>query len=86
MRGRMGRTRARAGASAAVAISPAMDLAVSAAALHSPRNRVYEMRFMRSLLNRYRRKRALFPERYGRLKLRPYHSIWDFDEQITAPL
>lgn len=69
---------------AVVGISPAMDLAVSAAALHSPANRIYEMRFMRSLLNRYRRKQALYPDLYGELTVRPFHSIWDFDERVTA--
>ena len=69
---------------AVATVSPAMDLAVSAAALHSPRNRLYEMKFMRSLLNRYRRKRKLFPDLYDQVRLRAFDSIWDFDEFVTA--
>jgi len=69
---------------AGVGVSPAMDLAPSADALHNFANRVYEYRFLKSLRNRVRRKALLYPERYDVKHLRGLRSIRDFDEQITA--
>ena len=69
---------------AAVGVSPAMDLAPSADALHDIANRIYEYKFLRSLRNRVRRKAALYPELYDVKYLRGLRSIRDFDEQITA--
>jgi len=72
---------------AAAAVSPAMDLGPSADALHRWQNRVYEWKFLWSLQRRYRRKAALFPDRYSRhgvgwTKMR---SLRQFDDKITAP-
>ena len=50
---------------AVVGVSPAMDLAVSADALHSVPNRVYEWKFLRGLRRRFRRKAELFPAIYS---------------------
>lgn len=69
---------------AGVGVSPAMDLAASADALHDLANRVYEYRFLRSLGKRVRRKAALYPGLYDVNYLRGLRSIRDFDEQITA--
>jgi hypothetical protein len=69
---------------AGVGVSPAMDLAASADALHALANRVYEYRFLRSLRRRIQRKAALYPEHYDVRYLRGLRSIRDFDEQITA--
>ena len=69
---------------AGVGVSPAMDLAASADALHDLANRVYEYRFLRSLRKRVERKAALYPEHYDVQYLRGLRSIRDFDEQITA--
>ena len=69
---------------AGVGVSPAMDLAASADALHNLANRVYEKRFLRSLRRRIRRKAALYPEHYDLKYLQGLRSIRDFDEQITA--
>jgi uncharacterized protein len=69
---------------AAVGVSPAMDLAPSADALHDLANRIYEYKFLQSLRNRVRRKAALYPELYDVKYLRGLRSIRDFDEQITA--
>ena len=46
---------------AVVGVSPAMDLAVSADALHNISNRVYEWKFLVGLRRRFRRKAELFP-------------------------
>ena len=70
---------------AAVAVSPAMDLAPSADALHEPANRAYEWHFLRNLMNRYRRKAALFPDRYAAEPPEAIRSIREFDDRITAP-
>jgi hypothetical protein len=69
---------------AAVAVSPAADLAPSADALHEPANRIYEWNFLRNLMKRFRRKASLFPERYGDGKIGPVRSIREFDDLITA--
>jgi predicted alpha/beta-fold hydrolase len=69
---------------AGVGVSPAMDLAASADALHDLANRVYEYRFLRSLGRRVRRKAQLYPGLYDVQYLRGLRSIRDFDEQITA--
>ncbi|HZR27599.1 MAG TPA: alpha/beta fold hydrolase [Terriglobales bacterium] len=67
------------------AISPAMDLAPSADALHQAANRIYEQKFLRGLMRRYRRKAALFPKRYTTAGLKRMRSVREFDDVITAP-
>jgi predicted alpha/beta-fold hydrolase len=69
---------------AGVGVSPAMDLAASADALHDPANRIYEYKFLNRLRKRVRRKAALYPGLYDVRYLRGLRSIRDFDEQITA--
>jgi predicted alpha/beta-fold hydrolase len=69
---------------AAVGISPAIDLAISADALHNRGNRLYEWKFMQGLRSRIRRKAALFPDRYDLQYLRGVKTIREFDDQITA--
>jgi uncharacterized protein len=69
---------------AVAAVSPAMDLAVSADALHLPRNRVFEWRFLFSLRQTLRRKQCLFPEQFQTSK-QWWRSIRDFDDCVTAP-
>ncbi|MDR3735264.1 MAG: alpha/beta fold hydrolase [Acidobacteriaceae bacterium] len=69
---------------AAVAVSPAADLAASADMLHRTINRGYEWRFMRALSRHYLHKVALYPDIYSAARLYNLHSIREFDEQITA--
>ncbi len=71
---------------AGVGVSPAMDLAPSADALHHPVNRPYEWKFLRGLRRRVLRKAALYPDRYSidRRDLRLMRSLRDFDDRITA--
>ena len=66
------------------AVSPAMDLAASADALHSWQNWLYEQKFLRGLRRRYRRKAMLFPSRYDLSHLKRFASILEFDHKITA--
>jgi uncharacterized protein len=69
---------------AGVGVSPAMDLAPSADALHEGANRIYEWKFLNGLRRRMRRKAALYPERYDVRHLDGMRSLRDFDDQITA--
>jgi uncharacterized protein len=69
---------------AVAAVSPAADLGASADAMHEPANLIYEWKFLFSLMRRYKRKSALFPDRYGKVVRFP-RSIREFDDVITAP-
>jgi hypothetical protein len=71
--------------SAVAAVCPAIDLAPGSDALHEPLNRLYEWRFLRSLLARYSRKAKLFPAVYAPLReIGPVRSIREFDNKILA--
>ena len=70
---------------AAAAISPGMDLSISADALHSLSNRLYELRFLFSLWRSMRRKAKQYPRQHRRPPLRSLRSIRDFDDAVTAP-
>ncbi len=69
---------------AAVGVSPAMDLAASADALHDVSNRVYEWKFLMGLRRRFRRKAELFPAIYSVEGLQKVATLRQFDDQITA--
>ncbi|MFG0317815.1 MAG: YheT family hydrolase [Planctomycetota bacterium JB042] len=70
----------------AVAVSTPLDLEASAAALESTRlNRLYMRRFVKDLARVYRRKVALFPERYRIESLEGVETLRQFDDRITAP-
>src|SRR5215471_3266007 len=69
---------------AGIGISPAMDLAASADALHERTNRVYEWKFLLGLQRRINRKAALYLGRYDTGCLRGMRSLREFDDQITA--
>ena len=68
---------------AVAAVSPAADLGPSADAMHDWSNRVYEWKFLLGLMRRFKRRIAMYPERYR--KSRWPASIRDFDHRITAP-
>src|SRR5204862_1657956 len=63
-------------------VSPVMDLAPSANALHNRINRMYEMKFVRGLSRLFARKAKLFPSRYDLNRLIGVRSIREFDERI----
>jgi len=69
---------------AVAAVCPAMDLAVSADALHLPMNRLYEQYFLWRLKARMRAKAKCFPGRYDLSRLRRLRSLRDFDDKVTA--
>ena len=70
---------------AAVGVSPAVDLAASADALHDRSNRMYERHFLKNLKRRFRRKVELFPEIYSADGAASIRTIREFDHRITAP-
>src|SRR5882757_2250661 len=67
-----------------IGVSPAVDLQPSADALHLPQNRLYELKFLRNLLRRFRRKAMLFPHAYDRNRAVGIRSLREFDDRITA--
>lgn len=69
---------------AVAAVSPAIDLAACADALHRPGNRLYEWNFLWGLKRRMRAKARLFPGRYQTRGLSRLGSVRAFDDQVTA--
>ena len=69
---------------AVASVCPAVDLAPGSDALHEPRNRIYEYRFLRGLMRRYRRKAVLYPGRYQTAAIGPIRSLREFDDKIVA--
>jgi len=69
---------------ALAAVSPAIDLAACADALHRPGNRLYEWNFLWGLKRRLRAKARLFPGCYETQGLRRLGSVRAFDDQVTA--
>jgi uncharacterized protein len=67
-----------------IGVSPAIDLGPSATALHKPENRLYERRFLRNLLRRFRRKVRLFPRAFDPNRAAGIGSLREFDDRITA--
>lgn len=68
---------------AVAAVSPAADLAASADAMHVGSNKIYEWKFLLSLMRSFERKRKLFPDRYKKVGRFPA-SIREFDDVVTA--
>jgi uncharacterized protein len=69
---------------AVATVCPAIDLAAGADALHEPANRIYEWRFLRGLLRRFRHKAELFPAIYKTAGIGPIRSIREFDGKVVA--
>jgi len=66
-------------------VCPALDLSRCADALELRENYLYQRHFVKGLMERYRRKAELFPERYSRNGLGPIRTVREFDDSITAP-
>lgn len=69
---------------AVAAVSPAADLGPSADAMHQFANRMYEYKFILSLMRRLRYKVSLFPELY-RMPARWPRTLREWDDVVTAP-
>jgi predicted alpha/beta-fold hydrolase len=65
------------------AVSPTIDLRSCVEAIEWRSNRLYKHSFLRSMKNRIRRKRRLFPELYDTKGLGRVRSLKDFDERFT---
>ncbi|HVZ16058.1 MAG TPA: alpha/beta fold hydrolase [Terriglobales bacterium] len=69
---------------AVVAISPAIDLGLSAYALHEWQNRIYEYGFLLGLYRSYGKKIRLYPDLYRPYPLFSIRTLRDFDDRITS--
>ena len=67
-----------------VGVCPALDLAPSADALHSPSNLLYEIYFLWKLRRRLRDKARCFPEHFDVARGRGLRSLREFDDKVTA--
>jgi len=68
----------------AVAVSPSIDLGPTADALHRRINRLYERRFLRRMVKRFRLKARLFPRAYDPRHIVGIRSLRQYDERITS--
>jgi predicted alpha/beta-fold hydrolase len=66
-------------------VCPSMDLSACADALEERQNYLYQRHFVKGLLERYRTKCELFPERYRRNGFGQIRTVREFDDAITAP-
>ena len=73
------------GLSAAVAVSPPLDLSACADAMEAPRNRLYQRRFVRMLSDSYRRRQRARPDLFPAGREVGLRTVREFDERITAP-
>lgn len=70
---------------AVASICGAMDVAAAADALHRGASRFYEWMFVRELVQLFEKKAKLFPDIFRPDSLRKFHSIREFDNDITGP-
>jgi uncharacterized protein len=70
---------------AVAGVSPVVDLAPSADALHEPANRIYEWKFLRGLVQRYACKCELFPQTFDPTRSRGVRSLREFDDRVMSP-
>jgi uncharacterized protein len=72
------------GLRAVIGVSPSIELAACVDALEEPRNRIYQIYFVRRLKNHFTAKARLFPEMYTARKLAGVRTLRDFDDKVTA--
>jgi len=68
-----------------IAVSTPIDLAECVRRIDSRENFLYQQRFVRSLCRRYRRRHIAQPELFPLNGLDRIRTIYDFDDQFTAP-
>jgi predicted alpha/beta-fold hydrolase len=71
---------------AAIAVSTPYDLARSSRAINSGFARLYQWNFLRSLKRKARLKLAQHPDVGSASSLDALETMWEFDDQFTAPL
>ncbi len=81
--GELGETDLLAGV---VAVSTPIDLTTCVRTLDKPSNRLYARRFLSRLRARVKIKSKLSPHLYNVAGLGDVHTIWQFDDQFTAPV
>lgn len=69
---------------AVAAICPPLDMSAAASALERRANRVYQIQFVTSLNDSYRKRRRLLPEAYEVDRERGISTVRQFDDRITA--
>jgi predicted alpha/beta-fold hydrolase len=69
-----------------MAVCPPIDLAACSRAIQTGFSRVYDRRFVRSLVEHIRRRDALVSDALTRPLAPPPRRLMDFDSQFTAPL
>jgi predicted alpha/beta-fold hydrolase len=67
------------------AVCPTLDLAACVDAIERPENWPYQLRFVRDLKSRMRRKAKLFPGQFELNSLSRVRTLREFDDAITAP-
>lgn len=67
------------------AVCPALDLSACADALEKTENYLYQRHFVKGLLERYRRKAEMFPDRYSGNGFGRVRTVREFDDVITGP-
>lgn len=77
---------ARAGLTAAAAVSAPLDLVASGTAIDRGLNRVYALNFLRTLIPKAMAKERRFPGLYEVARLRRVRTMRAFDDLVTAPL
>jgi len=70
----------------AIAISAPMDLESCALELIKPKNRIYERRFMNTLVKKIKQKATLFPHQVNLDNLKHVKNLYDFDDLFTGPI
>lgn len=80
--GELGETDLLAGV---IAVSTPLDLAACVRELSKPKNRLYELRFLRALKGRIRRRAEKYPDSYTVDKLAGIRSVYEFDDAYVAP-
>jgi hypothetical protein len=66
-------------------VCPTLDLAACVDAIERPENWLYQLRFVRDLKSRMRRKAKLFPGQFELNGLSCVRTLREFDDAITAP-
>ncbi len=70
----------------AVTFSVPLDLYGSSRQIEKPSNYIYKLRFLKSLKNKVKTKAALMPGQLSTKGIDKIRTIFDFDDQYTAPL
>ena len=68
-----------------IAVSTPIDLAECVCRIDAKENFIYQQRFVRSLRRRYTRRHMADPDRFPLNGLDRIRTIYDFDDQFTAP-